>query len=103
MAKAEGFDVKILKEIIKLRKQDQGGARRARDSARSVLCGQWNQRNAPPKPPDPSNVGFASISHPTGDRATPVTPHSQPSALWPPGPPTGGGPGAFKFGRVKAG
>ena len=42
-AKGEGFDVKILREIIKLRKQDAGRARRARKPARSLHAGDGNR------------------------------------------------------------
>ena len=41
-AKAEGFDVKILKEIIKLRKQDKD-ERDEREPARSLSAGDGNR------------------------------------------------------------
>jgi len=48
-AKGEGFDVKILKEIIKLRKQDQEEATSARVCSISI-CAPWSrpgQRRSP--------------------------------------------------------
>ena len=44
-AKGEGFDVKVLKEIIRLRKQDQDGVTSTRPCSTST-CAPWT----PPHP-----------------------------------------------------
>ena len=42
-AKGEGFDVKILKEIVKLRKQDRTSATSAKACSISI-CARWKPR-----------------------------------------------------------
>ena len=51
-AKGEGFDVKVLKEIIKLRNRTRRSATSTTRFSTST-CGRWIRRSLPsPKPPD---------------------------------------------------
>ena len=52
-AKAEGFDVKILKEIIKLRKQDKD-EHDERENLLDLYMRAWKQPPRPPRPLDPT-------------------------------------------------
>ena len=54
-AKGEGFDVKVLKEIIKLRKQDQD-ERDEHEPCSTSTCAPWTAAAAAPMPKRPSRL-----------------------------------------------
>ncbi len=65
-AKGEGFDVKVLKEILRLRKQDKD-ERDEQDSCSTSTCRPWRAARNPSAKPHELNLGrYGAFREPVG-------------------------------------